>query len=42
MINWVSRGGYKLDKAIKYFSLNCNNVNALDIGCGSGGSQMFC
>ena len=23
---WVSRGGYKLDKAIKYFSLICDNV----------------
>ena len=34
---WVSRGGYKLDKAIKYFSLICDNVKALDIGCGSGG-----
>ncbi len=34
---WVSRGGYKLDRAIKYFSLNCNNTTALDIGCGSGG-----
>ncbi len=34
---WVSRGGYKLDKAIKYFSLNCKNTTALDIGSGSGG-----
>ena len=38
---WVSRGGYKLDKAINYFSLICNNVKALDIGCGSGVFRCF-
>ena len=34
---WVSRGGYKLDMAIKYFCLRCKNTIALDIGSGSGG-----
>ena len=34
---WVSRGGYKLDKAINYFNLDCKNIVALDIGCSTGG-----
>ncbi len=34
---WVSRGGYKLDKAIKYFQLDCNDIIALDIGSSTGG-----
>ena len=34
---WVSRGGYKLDHAISYFNLNCNDAVALDIGSSTGG-----
>ena len=34
---WVSRGGYKLDKAINHFNLDCKNIVALDIGCSTGG-----
>ena len=34
---WVSRGGYKLDKAINYFNLDCKNIVALDIGSSTGG-----
>lgn len=34
---YVGRGGYKLDKAIKYFELNLNDIVALDIGASTGG-----
>ncbi|MBQ5850266.1 MAG: TlyA family RNA methyltransferase [Lachnospiraceae bacterium] len=34
---FVSRGGYKLDKAVKVFSLNLQNKVMLDIGASTGG-----
>lgn len=34
---FVSRGGYKLDKAIKVFDLDFNGVTAIDIGASTGG-----
>lgn len=34
---WVSRGGIKLDHALKYFSINPTHYTALDIGSSTGG-----
>ena len=34
---WVSRGGLKLDYAIKFFQINTNDLIALDIGASTGG-----
>ena len=34
---WVSRGGYKLDKAIREFDVDCTDVIAMDIGSSTGG-----
>lgn len=34
---FVSRGGYKLDKAIKYFSLALDGLVCMDIGASTGG-----
>ena len=34
---WVSRGGFKLDKAINYFEVNCAGIIAMDIGSSTGG-----
>ena len=34
---YVSRGGYKLEKAIKEFNLDINNKDCLDIGASTGG-----
>ncbi|MGK0554368.1 TlyA family RNA methyltransferase [Macrococcus capreoli] len=34
---FVSRGGYKLEKAIDYFNLNLNDIVHLDIGSSTGG-----
>lgn len=34
---YVSRGGYKLEKAIKKFNLDFNNAIVLDIGASTGG-----
>lgn len=34
---FVSRGGYKLDKAIKAFSLNLTDCVCMDIGASTGG-----
>ncbi len=34
---FVSRGGFKLDHAIKYFNLNFQNKTVLDIGASTGG-----
>ncbi len=34
---FVSRGGFKLDHAIKHFNLDFNNKNVLDIGASTGG-----
>ncbi len=34
---WVSRGGFKLAKAIKAYSLNINDVTAIDVGASTGG-----
>ena len=34
---YVSRGGYKLEKALKTFDINLNNLIALDIGSSTGG-----
>lgn len=36
-IPWVSRGGFKLDHALKYFGLNVNEKICLDIGASTGG-----
>ena len=34
---WVSRGGYKLDRAINEFDVNCTDIIAMDIGSSTGG-----
>ena len=34
---WVSRGGYKLDRAINEFDLDCSDIIAMDIGSSTGG-----
>lgn len=34
---FVSRGGYKLDKAIGCFAINLNGTNCMDIGASTGG-----
>ena len=34
---WVSRGGFKLDKAINYFEVDCTGIIAMDIGSSTGG-----
>lgn len=34
---YVSRGGYKLEKAIKEFNLDLNGVIAMDVGASTGG-----
>ena len=34
---WVSRGGYKLDKAINDFEVDCKGIIAMDIGSSTGG-----
>ena len=39
---YVSRGGYKLEKALKTFDINLNNLIALDIGSSTGGFTQDC
>lgn len=34
---WVSRGGLKLDHALRHFSINAQNAIALDVGASTGG-----
>jgi 23S rRNA (cytidine1920-2'-O)/16S rRNA (cytidine1409-2'-O)-methyltransferase len=34
---WVSRGGLKLEHAIKYFGLDIGGMIAIDLGCSTGG-----
>ncbi len=34
---WVSRGGFKLDKAITEFEIDCRDITAMDIGASTGG-----
>ena len=34
---WVSRGGFKLDKAIRYFKISCKDQVIMDIGSSTGG-----
>ena len=34
---WVSRGGYKLNQAIKEFNIDCTDIIAMDIGSSTGG-----
>jgi len=36
-MKYVSRGGYKLEKAINYFKINLNNKICYDIGASTGG-----
>ena len=36
-LKYVSRGGLKLEKAIKYFNVNVKNKICMDIGASSGG-----
>ena len=36
-LDWVSRGGIKLDAAIKKFKINVEGKVCLDIGCSTGG-----
>ena len=38
-LKYVSRGGLKLEKALKEFNINVNKINAMDIGSSTGG---FC
>lgn len=35
--SWVSRGGTKLEHALKYFSLNVENLVTMDVGASTGG-----
>lgn len=39
ILKFVSRGGLKLEKAIKQFNINFKNLNVMDIGSSTGG---FC
>ena len=34
---WVSRGGYKLDQAIREFDVDCKDIIVMDIGSSTGG-----
>jgi 23S rRNA (cytidine1920-2'-O)/16S rRNA (cytidine1409-2'-O)-methyltransferase len=34
---WVSRGGLKLEHALKIFDLNVTGMTAIDLGCSTGG-----
>ena len=34
---WVSRGGFKLDRAINEFDVDCKDIIAMDIGSSTGG-----
>ena len=34
---WVSRGGYKLDQAIREFDVDCTDIIVMDIGSSTGG-----
>ena len=34
---WVSRGGFKLDKAIRHFKVSCKDQIIMDIGSSTGG-----
>ena len=34
---WVSRGGYKLEKCIREFDVDCTDIIAMDIGSSTGG-----
>jgi 23S rRNA (cytidine1920-2'-O)/16S rRNA (cytidine1409-2'-O)-methyltransferase len=34
---WVSRGGLKLDHAVKYFNCSVHGKVAIDVGCSTGG-----
>jgi 23S rRNA (cytidine1920-2'-O)/16S rRNA (cytidine1409-2'-O)-methyltransferase len=36
-IPYASRGGLKLEKALSSFSIDCSNINALDVGASTGG-----
>jgi 23S rRNA (cytidine1920-2'-O)/16S rRNA (cytidine1409-2'-O)-methyltransferase len=38
---YVSRGGLKLEKAYKYFALNCSDKTIMDIGSSTGGFTDF-
>lgn len=35
--DYVSRGGYKLEKALKVFDINVNNKTVIDLGASTGG-----
>ena len=35
--SWVSRGGVKLEEAIKYFNLKVKSMICADVGCSTGG-----
>ncbi|MDX9848807.1 MAG: TlyA family RNA methyltransferase [Tenuifilaceae bacterium] len=37
VVPYVSRGGLKLEKAIREFQISCNNKTALDVGASTGG-----
>lgn len=37
VIKYVSRGGLKLEKALREFNVDCNNIVALDVGSSTGG-----
>lgn len=37
VLKYVSRGGYKLEKAIDYFNINLTNKVCMDIGASTGG-----
>ena len=39
---FVSRGGFKLEKALDDFSINVEGKIAVDLGASTGGSQIAC
>lgn len=41
-IKYVSRSGFKLEKAIDVFNIDCNNKVVLDIGASTGGFSDVC
>jgi len=39
---WVSRGGLKLDHAIRHFNWNVADIVAIDLGASTGGFTDCC
>lgn len=37
LMTYVSRGGFKLEKALAEFSINCQGIDVIDVGASTGG-----